>query len=80
MPQQNPVHRQMTKLDAHHECKLREIDAALRREGIRLDRDTIILRALDNGATSYSLAIDDAYNAMVAQRRITNAGSCGIDR
>ena len=79
MPQENPIHRSMTRLDAHHECKLREIDTALRREGIRLTRDQIILSALDSGATSYSLAIDDAHRAMMQQSRITRT-SCGVDR
>lgn len=79
MPQDNPIHRSMTRLDTHHECKLGEIQAALLREGIRMDRQNIILRALDRGATSYSLAIDDAHRAMMQQRRITRT-TCGVDR
>ncbi len=79
MSDKNPIHQKLTALDAHHECKLREIDAALRREGVRLNRDEIILGALENGATSYSLAIDELHRAMTQQRRITS-NSCGIDR
>lgn len=80
MPTDNPIHQALTRLDGHHECKLREVSDALRREGVQLDRSQIIeAAARKSGATSFSLAVDAAHTEMKRTGRLTKS-TCGIDR